>query len=40
MKRLIAALALMTVIAIPMFAQTANAALVSPASPAFGDNGY
>ena len=40
MKRLIVALALITAIAVPTFAQTANAALVSPSSPAFGDNGY
>jgi hypothetical protein len=40
MKRLIVALALMTAIAVPTFAQTANAALVSPSSSAFGDNGY
>jgi hypothetical protein len=40
MKALIAALALFTLIAVPTFAQTANAAAVSPSSSSFGDNGY
>ena len=34
------ALALILLIAIPSFTQTANAAPVSPASSAFGGNGY
>ena len=40
MKRLIAALALVTMIAVPTLTVSANAADVSPSSPAFGDNGY
>jgi hypothetical protein len=40
MKKFIAALALVTLIAVPTFAQSANAATVSPASSSFGDNGY
>jgi hypothetical protein len=40
MKALIAALALITMIAIPTFTQTASAAPVSPSSSGFGDNGY
>jgi hypothetical protein len=40
MKKLIAALALVTMIGIPTLTVSANAADVSPASPAFGDNGY
>jgi hypothetical protein len=40
MKVLIAALALAALIAVPMFSATANAAPVSPASSAFGSNGY
>lgn len=42
MKKLIAVLAVVTTIAIPTLTltQTANAALVSPASAQFGDNGY
>ena len=46
MKKLIAALALVTLIASPTFAQTAATdepavqTNVSPASPTFGDNGY
>ena len=40
MKKLIAVLAVVTAIAIPTLTQTANAALVSPASSQFGDNGY
>jgi hypothetical protein len=39
MKKLIAALALMTLIAVPTFAMSASAQ-VSPASPSFGSNGY
>jgi hypothetical protein len=40
MKKLIAALALVALIAVPTFTQSANAATVSPASSSFGDNGY
>ncbi len=40
MRKFIAALALISLIAIPTLTQTANAADVSPSSPAFGDNGY
>jgi hypothetical protein len=40
MKSLIAALALATLIAVPMFAQSASVAPVSPASSSFGGNGY
>jgi hypothetical protein len=40
MKKLIAALALFTVIAIPALSISASAATVSPSSSAFGDNGY
>jgi hypothetical protein len=40
MKRIIAALALASMIAIPTLTVSANAAAVSPASSAFGDNGY
>jgi hypothetical protein len=40
MKKLIAALALVTLIAVPTFTQSANAADVSPASSSFGENGY
>jgi hypothetical protein len=40
MKALIAALALATLIAVPMFAQPANAPPVPPASSSFGSNGY
>jgi hypothetical protein len=40
MKKFIAALALISLIAIPTLSGTANAALVSPSSSAFGDNGY
>jgi hypothetical protein len=40
MKALIAALALAALIAVPMFAQPANAAPVSPSSSSFGSNGY
>jgi hypothetical protein len=37
---LIAALTLATLIAVPTFAQPANAAPMSPASSSFGSNGY
>jgi hypothetical protein len=40
MKKLIAALALATMIAIPTLTVSANAADVSPSSSTFGDNGY
>jgi hypothetical protein len=46
MKTILAALALVTLIASPTFAQSVptgdleQAALVSPSSPNFGDNGY
>jgi hypothetical protein len=40
MKKFIAALALVSLIVIPSLAQTANGAPVSPASSAFGGNGY
>jgi hypothetical protein len=40
MKKFIAALALISLIAIPSLTQTANAAPVSPASSGFGSNGY
>ena len=40
MKALIAGLALATLIAVPTFAQPANAAPMSPASSSFGSNGY
>ena len=40
MKALIAALALATLIAVPMFAQPANAPPVPPASSSFGSTGY
>ena len=40
MKKFIAALALISLIAIPSLTVTANAAPVSPSSPAFGSNGY
>jgi hypothetical protein len=40
MKKLIAILAFATLIALPTFAQSANAAPVSPASSSFGGNGY
>ena len=39
-EEFIAALALISLIAIPSLNQTANAADVSPASPTFGSNGY
>jgi hypothetical protein len=40
MKKLIAALALITLIAAPTLTVPASAASVSPSSPSFGDNGY
>jgi hypothetical protein len=40
MKTFIAVLALILLMATPSFTQTANAAPVSPASSAFGGNGY
>jgi len=40
MRIFVAVLALILLIAIPSFTQTANAAPVSPASSAFGSNGY
>jgi hypothetical protein len=40
MKKLIAALALFTVLAIPMLSTASNAATVSPSSSEFGSNGY
>jgi hypothetical protein len=40
MKKLIAVVAVVTAIAIPTLTQMANAALVSPVGPQFGDNGY
>jgi hypothetical protein len=40
MRTFVAVLALILLIAIPSFTQTANAAPVSPASSAFGGNGY
>ena len=40
MKKFIAALALVTMIAVPALTLPASAANVSPSSPAFGDNGY
>jgi hypothetical protein len=40
MKALVAALALATLIAMPTFTQSANAAPMSPSSSSFGSNGY
>jgi hypothetical protein len=40
MKKLITALALVTLIAVPTFAGSASAAPMSPASSSFGSNGY
>jgi hypothetical protein len=40
MKALVAALALATLIAMPAFTQSANAAPMSPSSSSFGSNGY
>jgi hypothetical protein len=39
-KKLIAALALFTIIAIPSLSTSVNAATVSPSSSEFGSNGY
>jgi hypothetical protein len=40
MRKFIAALALISLIAIPILTQTASAAPVSPSSSSFGSNGY
>jgi hypothetical protein len=40
MKKFVAVLALLAAFGVPLAAQTASAAPVSPASAAFGDNGY
>jgi len=40
MKKFIAVLALLTAFGLPLAAQTASAATVSPSSQSFGDNGY
>jgi len=40
MKKLIAALALFTILTIPMLSTSSNAATVSPSSSEFGSNGY
>ncbi len=40
MKTLIAALALATLVAVPILVQPASAAPMSPASSSFGSNGY
>jgi hypothetical protein len=40
MKKIIAVLALATLIAVPTFTQSGDAAPVSPASSSFGGNGY
>jgi hypothetical protein len=40
MRKFIAALALISLIAIPSLTVTANAAPVSPSSSSFGSNGY
>jgi hypothetical protein len=40
MKKFIAALALITLIAVPTLTVPASAASVSPSSSSFGDNGY
>jgi hypothetical protein len=39
MKKFLTAIALISLLTIPAL-EGANAALVSPSSPAFGDNGY
>jgi hypothetical protein len=39
MKKFLTAIALISLLTIPTL-ESANAALVSPSSPAFGDNGY
>jgi len=40
MKKLIAVLTIVTLIAAPTFVQSVSAATVSPSSSAFGGNGY
>jgi hypothetical protein len=40
MKKLFAVLAVVTLIALPTFAQSVSAAPVSPSSSSFGSNGY
>src|SRR6478672_4281441 len=40
MKKLIAALAIVTLIAVPTFVRSVSAAPVSPSSSSFGGNGY
>ena len=40
MKKFIAAIALFTIITIPMLSTSVNAATVSPSSSDFGSNGY
>ena len=40
MKKFIAALALFTIIAIPMLSTSVSAATMSPSSSEFGSNGY
>ena len=40
MKKLIAVLALIATIGVPLATQTASAAMVSPSSSSFGSNGY
>jgi hypothetical protein len=40
MKKLIAALAIVTLVALPTFVQSVSAAPVSPSSSSFGGNGY
>jgi hypothetical protein len=39
MKKFLTAIALISLLTIPAL-ENANAAIVSPSSPAFGDNGY
>jgi hypothetical protein len=40
MKKLIAVLTIVTLIAVPTFVQSVSAAPVSPSSSSFGGNGY
>jgi hypothetical protein len=40
MKKLFVVLALIAAMGVPLAAQTASAATVSPSSSSFGDNGY
>ena len=40
MKKLVAALAIVMLIAVPTFVQSVSAAPVSPSSSSFGGNGY